>query len=485
MVHRFHLGRRVAAIGLIVVLHPAAACSMGASSDVLPAPSVSAAPPAGPAPLARCAEGPETRPDGPLPDTLHRYCGRVMVTIDGQSRTVAIGFVADRPANPLAGRSVLVYHPGGPGLSPLRHLFESPPVVDYRRYAVLAWNGATSSSVTGACGPNHLSFAADRGPHFAQRAEAAARECLARPRDYPWSGARAAADELEAVRASLGLASVDLLTHSYGTAIAEAYLQRYPHRVGRAVLDGPIATDATWQDRIDAVSASTSSVLRKLFDSCATGCAPGVTGALGGGRDYTAVRSALLAARPRVGNSQVRLTGAVLDQATLIALRSDEYWPAYLDALERAFGGDATELWTLGERYITAVDRRVFYAAMCTDIDHPRAVEDYNRYHAPLLDAYAAELAPCAAYQHVLSPVPKPAPESPDVLVIASPFDVLTPAALVASSPRLSRYPLCVTGVAAHTNIADPRVDRIVAGFLAGGSADQAKADCMLLARPG
>ena len=465
--------RCVAAVGLIAVLHTAAACTTGASTDGLPAPTVSAAPFAAPAPLAPCAASLDAVPDG-----LHRYCGRVVVTIGGRSRTVAVGVVSDRAVNPLAGRSVLVYHPGGPGLSPVQRLFDGPPTVDYRRQAVLAWDGATASSAAGACGPDNLAYGVDRESQFAQRAEATAHECVTHPRDYPWSGAWAAAEELEAVRASLAVASVDLLTHSYGTAIAEAYLQRYPHRVGRAVLDGPIATDAKWQDRISAVSASTSLAIRMLFDSCVDECGPKVTRALHGGHGYLAVRSALLAARPRVGSSQLRLTGAVLDQATLIALRSNEFWPSYVDALERAFAGDATELWTLGERYVTAVDRGVFYAAMCTDIDHPRAFEDYGRYDDPLLAAYAAELAPCAAYQYASHPTVNPVSGPPDVLVIASPFDVLTPAALVASSPRLSRYPLCVTDVAGHTSIAEPRVARIVARFLAGGTAAEASARC-------
>ncbi|NUT46892.1 MAG: alpha/beta hydrolase [Saccharothrix sp.] len=47
------------------------------------------------------------------------------------------------------------------------------------------------------------------------------------------------ADDLEALRAHLGLEAVDLLAHSNGTVVAQAFAARHPHRVRRMVLVGP------------------------------------------------------------------------------------------------------------------------------------------------------------------------------------------------------------------------------------------------------
>ncbi|MEU4742611.1 alpha/beta hydrolase [Actinosynnema sp. NPDC023658] len=49
----------------------------------------------------------------------------------------------------------------------------------------------------------------------------------------------ALADDLEALRAQLGLADVDLLAHSNGTVVAQAFAARHPDRVRRMVLIGP------------------------------------------------------------------------------------------------------------------------------------------------------------------------------------------------------------------------------------------------------
>jgi proline iminopeptidase len=49
----------------------------------------------------------------------------------------------------------------------------------------------------------------------------------------------ALAEDLEALRAHLGVERMDLLAHSNGTVVAQAYAAKYPERVGRLVLIGP------------------------------------------------------------------------------------------------------------------------------------------------------------------------------------------------------------------------------------------------------
>jgi pimeloyl-ACP methyl ester carboxylesterase len=66
-----------------------------------------------------------------------------------------------------------------------------------------------------------------------------ARSCLAGlhadPRQY---GTRAAMDDLDAVRAALGYAQIDLYGTSYGATAAQVYLKRHRHSVRTIILDG-------------------------------------------------------------------------------------------------------------------------------------------------------------------------------------------------------------------------------------------------------
>lgn len=55
---------------------------------------------------------------------------------------------------------------------------------------------------------------------------------------------RDVADDVEAVRAALGVERIALYGISYGTWLAQTYARRHPDRVGALVLDGPVAMSA-------------------------------------------------------------------------------------------------------------------------------------------------------------------------------------------------------------------------------------------------
>ena len=65
------------------------------------------------------------------------------------------------------------------------------------------------------------------------------------------------ADDLEAVRKHFGLERVTLVGHSWGAGVAALYAMRYPDRVSRIVLVGPMALRRSELDRsFAAVPAS-------------------------------------------------------------------------------------------------------------------------------------------------------------------------------------------------------------------------------------
>ena len=72
-----------------------------------------------------------------------------------------------------------------------------------------------------------------------------ARDCLASlhadPRFYTTS---VAVQDLDAVRAALGYARINLYGVSYGTRVAQHYLRRFPGQVRALILDGVVPPDA-------------------------------------------------------------------------------------------------------------------------------------------------------------------------------------------------------------------------------------------------
>lgn len=426
-------------------------------------------------------------PEDALADRqLFAFCGQLNVAGLTGARTIQVALVSDRDSDPLNGRRALFYHPGGPGISPVERLLRSAPDVDYGMFAAVTWDGATSSSAPGACGPLAAAYATDRDPFDPSGAAGVGDECRSMFGAETDPGAAVAADELDAIRAALGAETIDLLMHSYGTAIAEAYLMRHPDRVRRAVLDGPMALDAPWIKRVAAIDKSMRQVVGKMLERCSASCPPALVGLAAQG-SYDLVREAVLEASPQVGSSKLVLTGLMLDQATLLALRDPLNWEDFFRALDQGLRGDGTGLWTAAENQFFSLDRSVYYSSICSDIQHPDVLGGYEVPVAnPLLATLVSDLAPCLAIDQKPLGAPGDSPvDRPDVLVLASPLDVLTPLGLLDGSSRLGAMATCTTDVVGHTSFADERVADVVSRFLAGGDADAAATSCAEFNLPG
>jgi hypothetical protein len=162
------------------------------------------------------------------------------------------------------------------------------------------------------------------------------------------------------------------------------------------------------------------------------------------------------------------MTGTMFDQATSLALRSEDYWGPWASAVDAALGGDATDLWALGEKEFFDLDRAVFYRSFCADINLPADAQAYGIAQSPLLLSYTSALAPCAGYPRVALP-PPPSERPADVFLFASPSDPLTPSTLLDSAPQLSGMGrLCRTNVVGHTNLRDPVQGPLELGFVTG-----------------
>jgi len=96
---------------------------------------------------------------------------------------------------------------------------------------------------------------------------ALARDCLAklpgRPEFYTTS---IAVGDLDAVRAALGYAGINVFGGSYGTRVAQHYARRFPERARAVVLDGVVPPTLAL---VPAIAIESQRALEGVFDRCA------------------------------------------------------------------------------------------------------------------------------------------------------------------------------------------------------------------------
>ncbi len=371
---------------------------------------------------------------------------------------------------------MVIFHPGGPGIEARSALLTSIPDIDYDDSVVVAWDGATSLRRKGACGPHSVAYGVQIPTDWRRAALAVGAECVPGPlTETTWAGTVSdAAEELEAIRTALGVRRIDLLTHSFGTVIAEMYLARYGRHVRRAVLDGPVVMDASWRQRVHVVSRAIARSLRDLLGACAsTLCSDRVRQVVENHETstYASLRNALVTANARVGSGKQTLTGTMVDRATLAVFSDHRLWGVYARGLNRAFQRDGRILWDLGERAYFGLDRSRYLTGLCSSIEHPPTVGAYVSAD-PLVNTFVKDLAPCAAMPAEQLPRRHPAVAGPQLLVAASVHDPLTPWGLV----RLADWPpgalLCRTETRGHTGAGSPRTSALVRRFLSASEAE-------------
>jgi hypothetical protein len=121
----------------------------------------------------------------------------------------------------------------------------------------------------------------------------------------------------------------------------------------------------------------------------------------------------VLAAEPSVGSGNLRLTPVMLDQATLLALHSEDHWSGWASAIDEALAGDGSSLWNAGARTYLDVDRQVYYRSLCADIDRPSDASGYAGGQDPLFFTYASELTPCVGFPTGVQAQPLAAEDAP------------------------------------------------------------------------
>jgi pimeloyl-ACP methyl ester carboxylesterase len=197
-------------------------------------------------------------------------CGHLSVPEDPQvpnGRQIQL-FVARVPAVSERGRpDPLFLLAGGPGLAATTFYTAVAPVferIHRDRDIVLVDQRGTGGSNALTCAGDTDADASDSTAAVVQEA----RTCLAalathaNVAEYTTS---LAVRDLDAVRAALGYATINLYGGSYGTRVAQHYLRRYPQHTRTVILDGVVPPQMTLGA---SLALDAQSALQRIFARC-------------------------------------------------------------------------------------------------------------------------------------------------------------------------------------------------------------------------
>lgn len=282
----------------------------------------------------------------------------------GATITLALARIPARGAGERLG-SILV-DPGGPGISGVNEILTLPVQLSGEveaRYDVVGWDrrGVGRSSPMWCRTPEQMgdyaralagaqwssSAEAPEVTAWADQAQAFADGCAERsPELLPHLGTRDSARDMESIRAALGEPKLNYVGWSHGTKLGAIYLDAYPDRVGRMVLDSAIDPSLSITDYNRAQSQALEAQLMRFVGYCATaaGCPlPPDTAAA------TAVLKQYLLSLPVTSTDPAVPTRADVMGALSGAMYiPPESFPKLVSALRAGFEGDGSALIELG-----------------------------------------------------------------------------------------------------------------------------------------
>jgi pimeloyl-ACP methyl ester carboxylesterase len=175
------------------------------------------------------------------------------------------------------------------------------------------------------------------------------------------------ADDLDSLRSALGRDTLDLLGIGYGATAAAVYVDRYPGRAGRVVLDGPTDHGSSPTDRAVTSAEQFERALQTFLADCASRADCGL-GADPAGTVQAAIDR--LDHDPLSDSSLMPNSSAVL-WALVMALPDRTQWPDLVRVIAAAAEDDADPLATyltdLLEDPPARVDTRLMLG--CNDTD--------------------------------------------------------------------------------------------------------------------
>jgi pimeloyl-ACP methyl ester carboxylesterase len=202
--------------------------------------------------------------DTPCPDGAQ--CGSVTVPLDRanpSAGTIDIAYeLLPRTDTSRPALGTIVPNPGGPGNSTTAFTAYEPAFAPLRARRDLLLIDARGTGKSGALSCPSLAAHDPLSINKTTLGSLCASDLGARAGLY---GSAAIADDIEAVRATLGADKLDLWGDSYGTFLMPVYAARHPQHVRSIVLDGafPIASDPWGRDVLRGVRRVIGLVCRR------------------------------------------------------------------------------------------------------------------------------------------------------------------------------------------------------------------------------
>jgi len=414
----------------------------------------------------------------------------------GRGRTIPLRVVllpSRAPAT--APRQALFFLVGGPGLAAttLADLVAAAHATTRSTHdIVLVDQRGTGGSNVLDCALRGSSenVAAYLGDQFPPDSVRACAQRLARGADLSQYTTANAADDLEDVRARLGVARIDLDASAYGTRVALTYLRRHADRVRSLVLQGVVP-----EEEVLALTAARDA--QRALDRVLADCAadpfcrtsfPALRGELS--TLLTRLDQGPVSVRvqhPRSTDSvTVSLTRGVFADRLRIMLYSTRLSRRIPMVIHRAHEGDWTPFVTLAYELsrvvFDPVDAGAHLSAACSE-DMTRPVDTRNTF----LGDYRARMyrQACAGWPvSGRSPDRAPIPMRIPMLLVTGELDPVAPPRFAEGVARTAHNAtvLIVPGMA-HAG-AGRCVEEVIAGFVVRGSMEGVDASCVAQIKP-
>ncbi|MDP2012803.1 MAG: alpha/beta hydrolase [Actinomycetota bacterium] len=266
------------------------------------------------------------------------------------------------------------------------------------------------------------------------------------PRISPFVGTPSTAQDLDLLRSALGEDKLNWLGFSYGTALGTTYLETFPDRVGRFVLDGALNPELNSMQ----ISAGQSVGFQRAFQNFAADCANRKNCSLGQTPAVVTAKVNALLARldqhPLRTDQGPQLTQALGMGGMLTAMYTQDLWQPLSQAIEQALAGNGTGLlelaWSgaeqIGPTKFTSNVQSAYYAIDCWDNPKPPGAAGFSAAakrwsaNAPVPEfakSIAWSNAPCTAWfdHNPQAPAPAATSTKAPILVIGTRFDPATP----------------------------------------------------------
>jgi pimeloyl-ACP methyl ester carboxylesterase len=392
-------------------------------------------------------------------------------------------------ADASAPRHALFYLVGGPGLpaTTLADLIAGSHATTRSTHdIVLVDQRGTGGSSALSCGLYGTAgdVATYLGDQFLPESVRVCAERLARRADLAQYTSANAADDLEAVRARLGIERIDFDASAYGTRVALEYLRRYPDRVRSVVLQGAVPDDVSLP-RTAAPDAQRA--LDRVLADCAADpfCRTSFPALR---RELNALLTRLdrgplsvRVQRPRSTDSvMVTLTHGVFADRLRIMLYSTRLSRRIPIVLHRAHEGDWTPFialsYELSRVVFDQLDAGAHLSATCAD-DMSPATDARGTF----LGEYRARMyrAACAVWPHSRRASQPPVTARVPVLLVTGALDPVTPPHFAEAVARsLPNATLLVVPGMAHAG-ADRCVEEIVSQFIRRGAIQGIDTGCV------